>query len=185
MRRAVRFPRRNIPMHASKHVRTFVLAMLLCPVASFCGCERKETAPLAEGAEAANASSGAKLAQPPLEQQTEQKLDPLTEEDVELYLKVMRAAAGRVQHLPPTEQATLDGAEKIIAGSASGRVPTRGDAKTLERANLVAIAMDQIVAEEMKLDGRRYRGIVGFFARIRSAHSLASAVRCRPARNVA
>jgi hypothetical protein len=32
--------------------------------------------------------------------------------------------------------------------------------KILERANLVAIAMDQIVAEEMKLDGRTYRGIV-------------------------
>jgi len=160
MRRAVRFPRRTIPMHASKHVRTVVLAMLLSAVASFCGCERKETAPLAEGAEATNASSGAKLAQPPLEQQTEQKLDPLTEEDVELYLKVMRAAAGRVQHFSPTEQAALDGAKKIIAGSASGRVPTREDAKTLERANLVAISMDQIVADEMKLDGRRYRGIV-------------------------
>jgi hypothetical protein len=29
----------------------------------------------------------------------------------------------------------------------------------LERANLVAISMDQVVAEEMKVDGRTYRGI--------------------------
>ena len=31
--------------------------------------------------------------------------------------------------------------------------------KTLERANLVALFMDQIVADDMKLDGRTYRGI--------------------------
>jgi hypothetical protein len=31
--------------------------------------------------------------------------------------------------------------------------------KTLALANLVAISMDQIVAEEMKLEGRSYRGI--------------------------
>jgi hypothetical protein len=146
-------------MRASKHARKCVLAILLCAAASFFGCGRKAPAPLAESSENALAPGGATLADLPLDQQTEQKLDPLTKEDVELYLKVMRAAAERVKHLTPADQAALDGAKKILAASASGRVPTRDDANTLERANLVAISMDQIVAEELKLDGRAYRGI--------------------------
>jgi hypothetical protein len=160
MQSAVRFTRLTNFMRASKQSRTFILAILFCATAPFNGCGRKETAPLSEAAENPSASSGAKLAELPLDQQTEQKLDPLTNEDLELYLKVMRAAAERVKHLAPADQAALDGARKILATSASGRVPARDDVKTLERANLVAIAMDQIVAEEMKLDGRTYRGIV-------------------------
>jgi hypothetical protein len=31
--------------------------------------------------------------------------------------------------------------------------------KTLDRANLIALYMDQIVADDMKIDGRTYRGI--------------------------
>jgi hypothetical protein len=94
-----------------------------------------------------------------LEQQTEQKLEPLTKDDVELYLKVMRAAAERAKNPLAADKAALEGAKEILAGSATGRVPTPDNVKTLERANLVAVAMDQIVAEEMKLDGRTYRGM--------------------------
>lgn len=137
-----------------------ILAILLCTAASSCGCGQKETTLLSEGAEDAPASAGAMPAELPLDQQTEQKLAPLTKEDLELYLKVMRAAAERAKHLTPADQAALDGAKRILAGSASGRAPTRDDVKTLDRANLVAMAMDQVVAEEMKLDGRTYRGIV-------------------------
>ena len=147
-------------MRASIHDRKLSLAILLCAAAVCCGCGRERTAPLSEAATNASPSADSTLAEPPLDQQTEQKLDPLTKQDVELYLKVMRAAAERVKNLTPADQAALDGAKKILAGSASGRVPTRDDAKTLERANLVALSMDQIVAEEMKLDGRTYRGIV-------------------------
>jgi hypothetical protein len=147
-------------MRVSTHDRTFSFAILLFAAAVCCGCAREKTAPFSGGAGNAPASADAALAEPPLDQQTEQKLDPLTKQDVELYLKVMRAAAERVKSFTPADQAALDGAEKILAGSASGRVPTRDDAKTLERANLVAISMDQIVAEEMNLDGRTYRGIV-------------------------
>ena len=91
--------------------------------------------------------------------QTEQKLDPLTTDDVELYLKVMRAAAERVKNPTPADKAAIEGASRILAGSASGRVPTQDDVKTLAQANLVALAMDQIIAEEMKIDARTYRGI--------------------------
>jgi hypothetical protein len=160
MQSAVRFTRLNNLMRASKRSRTFILAILFCAAASFNGCGRKETAPFSDAAENSSASTGAKLAELPLDLQTEQKLDPLTKKDVELYLKVMRAAAERVKNPTQEDQTAINGAIKILAEGTSGRVPTHDEVKTLERANLVAIAMDQIVAEEMNLDGRTYRGIV-------------------------
>jgi hypothetical protein len=141
----------------SKRVRTLWLGIALCAV--FAGCGRKETVPLSEGGENAPALPGAKPVEAPLELQTEQKVDPLTKDDVEIYLKVMRAAAERVKTPDPSDRAALEGAKKILAGSAAGRVPTPDDVKTLERANLVALSMDQIIAEDMKIDGRTYRGI--------------------------
>jgi hypothetical protein len=146
-------------MRASKHVRRPWLSIFLGAAISFAGCGRKESAPLSEGGETAPAAPGTKPAEATLEQQTEQKLDPLTKDDVDLYLKVMRAAADRVKNPTAEDKASLDGAKKILAASAAGHVPDRDDVKTLERATLVALSMDQIVADEMKLDGRAYRGI--------------------------
>jgi len=147
-------------MRASKFMPKSCLAFFLCSAAPFCGCGRRESPPLSEGAE--NLPAGATITprDVPLDQQIEQKLDPLTKEDVELYLSVMRAAAERVKNPAPADIATLEAAKKILAGSAAGRIPTPEDVRTLERANLVAISMDQIVAGERKLDGRAYRGIV-------------------------
>ena len=159
MRRAVRFSRPNIPMRAIKYLRRFLFAILFCAAACFSACGSKESVSRPAGAANAPKSAAATFAEPPLDQQIEQKLDPLTSEDVELYLKVMRAAAERVKNLTAADRAALDGAKRILAGSASGRVPTPADVKTLAQANLVATSMDQIVAGEMKLDGRGYRGI--------------------------
>jgi hypothetical protein len=159
MQRAVRFSRLNIPMRAIKYSRRFLFAILFCAAACFSACGSKDSVSHPGDAANAPASADAKFAEPPLDQQIEQKLDPLTKEDVELYLKVMRAAAERVKNLTPADRAALDGAKRILAGRASGRVPTPEDVKTLEQANLVATSMDQIVAGEMKLDGRGYRGI--------------------------
>jgi hypothetical protein len=147
----------NQPASATKRATRFAVAATFCFAALLWGCGQKQTAPLTEGAE--NLPPGVKPSEPPLDQQTEQKLDPLTKHDVDLYLKVMRAAAERVNHPAPADRAALDGARKIIAARTTGRVPTPDDVKTLAMANLVAISMDQIVAEEMKLDGRSYRGI--------------------------
>ena len=144
---------------SSQRIRTLWLAILLSAAVALSGCGRKETAPLSEGGENSPAVPGAKPAEAPLELQTEQKLEPLTRDDVELYLKVMRAAAERVKSPRPDDQAIIAGAGKILAGSASGRVPTQDDVKTLARAHLVAVEMDQIVAEDMKLDAKTYRGI--------------------------
>jgi hypothetical protein len=146
-------------MHTARRFRTLCLAITLCAALCFAGCGRKQTAPLSEGGENSPAASGIEPAEAPLEQQTEQKLDPLTKGDIELYLKVMRAAASRVKNLASDDQAALRAAKTILAGSASGRVPTPDDVKTLERANLVALSMDQVVAQEMKIDARTYLGI--------------------------
>jgi hypothetical protein len=159
MQRAVRFSRPNIPMRAIKYPRRFLFAFALCAAACFSACGSKDSVARPGGAANAPASAAVKFAEPPLDRQIEQKLDPLTKEDVELYLKVMRAAAERVKNLTPADRAALDGAKRILAGGASGRVPSPADVKTLAQANLVATSMDQIVAGEMKLDGRAYRGI--------------------------
>jgi hypothetical protein len=135
------------------------LPAVLCATFLLAACGRNQTAPSLEGAENSAATLGSQPAEASLDQQTEQKLDPLTKEDVELYLKVMRAAAERVKTPSASDKAALASAKTILAGSSSGRVPTPEDVKTLERANLVAIFMDQIVADEMKIDGRTYRGI--------------------------
>ena len=146
-------------MGTSQRVRTLSLLIPLCVAVSLSGCGHKEAGPLSEGGETAPAAPGAKPAEATFEQQTEQKLDPLTKDDVELYLKVTRAAAERVKSPAPADKAALEGAKKILADSASGRLPTQDDVKTLERANLVALSMDQIVADEMKIDLPKYRGI--------------------------
>jgi hypothetical protein len=135
------------------------LGTVLCATVSLLGCGRQEGVSLSQGNENSPASPGAEPVEASVEQQTEQKLDPLTKDDVELYLKIMSAAADRVKASPPGDKAALAGAQKILASGASGRVPSLDDVKTLERANLVALSMDQIVAEEMKIDGRAYRGI--------------------------
>jgi hypothetical protein len=149
-------------VHKSGNTSKILLTVALCVAASLPGCSRKETATLSER-ENLSTTPGAKSAEVPaelpLERQTEQKLEPLTKEDVDLYLKVMRAAAERVKNLQPGDRAALDNARRILAGSDSGRIPTPEEVKTLERANLVALYMDQIVAEEMRIDGRTYRGI--------------------------
>ena len=144
---------------SSQRVRILWLGILLSAAVSFSGCGRKESAPLSEGGENSPATPGAKPAEAPINVQTEQKLDPLTTDDVELYLKVMRAAAERVKNPTSADKAAIADASRILAGSASGRVPTQDDVKTLAQANSVALAMDQIIAEEMKLDARTYRGI--------------------------
>ena len=146
-------------MRTAKRFRTLCLAITLCAALAFAGCGRKETAPLSEGGENSPAAPGAEPVEAPLEQQTEQKLDPLSKGDIELYLKVMRAAAWRVKNPAPGDQAALEAAKRILVGSAFRRVPTPDDVKTLERANLVALSMDQVVAEEMKIDARTYRGV--------------------------
>src|SRR5258708_13201870 len=118
-------------MRTSKRVRTLWLGMALCAAVPFAGCGHREAGPLSEGGENSPATPGTKPAEASLEQQTEQKLDPLTKDDVELYLKVMRAAAGRVNNPAPADRTTLEGATRILPPTPSARAPTPPHAKTL------------------------------------------------------
>jgi hypothetical protein len=146
-------------MRKIKFFRTREPAILIFAFATLLGCGRKDSAPTSQGNENSPASPAVTPQEASLDVQTEQKLDPLTSQDVELYLKVMRAAADRVKAQLPGDQATLESAKKILIRGASGRVPTPDEVKTLEKATLVALSMDQIVAGEMKIDSRNYRGI--------------------------
>ncbi len=143
----------------SKLTRNIALVLVFCAAGALSSCGRKQTAPLSDAAENSTSAAPAKPTELPLDQQTEQKLDPLTKQDVDLYLKVMRVAAERVKNRLPGDVATLESAGKILAAGASGHFPNPDGVKTLDRANLLALSMDQIIAEEMKLDARTYRGI--------------------------
>ena len=92
---------------SSQRVRILWLGILLSAAVSFSGCGRKESAPLSEGGENSPATPGAKPAEAPINVQTEQKLNPLTTDDVELYLKVMRAASERVKNPTPADKAAI------------------------------------------------------------------------------
>jgi hypothetical protein len=124
--------------------------MAMCTAAA---CNRNHPPPIAQtaGPTLPNATGI-----PPL---TEQKLDPLTANDVDLYLRVMRAAAARVQSPTAEDTATLAEAHKIMTAAAAGQVPSSTDARTLQRASQIGTEMDQIVADEQHIDPATYIGI--------------------------
>lgn len=128
-------------------------ALALLATFTVAGCNRNHPPPIAQTAGPTTPTS---TGIPPL---TEQKLDPLTASDVELYLNVMRAAAARVQNPTADDKATLAQAREIIAAAAAGHVPSSSDARTLERASEIGTQMDQIVSEEQHIDPDTYLGI--------------------------
>jgi hypothetical protein len=144
----------------SGYVRLFSLGISLSISSGLAGCGHSTGAPLSEGDEDLPAARVAKPVEAPIELQTEQMLDPLTDDDVALYLRLMRAAAERVMKPTPADQAALADASKILAAGSAGKVPSQDEVRTLARANQVALAMDQVIADESKIDGRIYRGIV-------------------------
>jgi len=136
--------------------KQFARNLFLCAalaIVGLGGCNRNHPPPLAQIAGSAGTTT---TGIPPL---TEQKLDPLTESDVELYLRVMRAAAERVR-IPNSEDVqTIARARQIISAAAAGHVPGSTDASTLQQASQICLAMDQIVAREMQIDPNRYIAI--------------------------
>jgi len=124
--------------------------LALCTAAA---CNRNHPPPIAQTAGPTVPNS---TGTPPL---TEQKLDPLTASDVDLYLRVMRAAATRVQSPTAEDTATLAEAHDVMTAAAAGQVPSSSDARTLERASQIGTEMDQIVADEQHIDLATYVGI--------------------------
>jgi hypothetical protein len=131
----------------------FAAVVALLATFSAAGCSRNHPPPIAQ---TAGPTSPTSTGIPPL---TEQKLDPLTESDVALYLQVMRAAAARVQNPTAEDEATLAEAHEIMAAAAAGHVPSSSDARTLERASQIGTEMDELVADEQHIDPATYLGI--------------------------
>jgi hypothetical protein len=132
------------------HLAALLALLAMCAAAA---CNRNHPPPIAQTAGPTVPNS---TGIPPL---TEQKLDPLTASDVELYLRVMRAAAARVQSPTAEDTATLAEAHKIMTAAAAGQVPSSSDARTLERASQIGTEMDQVVADEQHIDPATYIGI--------------------------
>jgi hypothetical protein len=130
-----------------------VFLIIIIGLCALSGCSRNHPPPLAQIAGGAGAST---TGIPPL---TEQKSEPLTQPDVELYLKVMRAAASRVRNPNAEDAQTIAQARQIILSAATGRVPSSTDASTLQHASQICLAMDQIVARELQIDPANYTGI--------------------------
>ena len=130
---------------------------LFCAALTFffavAGCSHKHPSPLMQNPET-NEESATGI--PPL---TEQKSDPLTQADIALYLKVMRAAAARVRKPSEDDTRTLARAKQIMAASASGHAPDAADADELQRASQIYLSMDQIVVREMGIDAANYTAI--------------------------
>jgi len=139
--------------------KTSAGCLLLCvSIAAICGlagCSRNHPPPLAQFVGSAGATA---TGIPPL---TEQKLDPLTPSDVELYLGVMRTAAARVRNPSAEDTRVLAQAKQIMTAAASGRVPDSTDARTLQHASQICLAMDQIVARELGVDLANYMAVAG------------------------
>ncbi len=138
------------------NTKPFACNLFLCAVVAVVGlggCNRDHPRPIARVSVSAGATP---TGIPPL---TEQKLDPLTESNVELYLRVMRAAAERVRVPNSEDMQTIARARQIISAAATGHVPSSTDADTLQRATQICLAMDQIVAREMQIDPNRYLAI--------------------------
>jgi hypothetical protein len=87
----------------------------------------------------------------------------LNQEDVNLYLELMREAAKRVQNLLPGDIAALARMNKVQDDMEAGRIPTpvTGDpaAEVIARGMMVKQAMDEVIAEEHGLDVEHYRSI--------------------------
>jgi hypothetical protein len=132
--------------------RSFALLALFLMFSAI-ACHRNHPPPIAQTAGPTEPNS---TGIPPL---TEQKLDPLTADDVATYLRVMQAAADRVQNPTAEDKSTLAEAQKIMAAAGAGHVPSSSDARTLERASQIGTEMDQIVAEEQHIDPATYIGI--------------------------
>jgi hypothetical protein len=136
--------------------RQFACNLFLCAAVAMVGlggCNRDHPAPFVQLSVSAGATA---TGIPPL---TEQQLDPLTESDVELYLRVMRAAAERVRVPSSEDMQTIARARQIISAAATGDVPRSMDAGTLQHASQICLAMDQIVAREMQIEPNRYIAI--------------------------
>ncbi len=127
-------------------VRVIGIALILFPAAFAC-CTKP----------ARNQASGSEP------QQGAATPDRLSQEDVDLYLELMRAAAARVNNLLPADKAALGRMTRIQDDVEAGRIPTplEGDpeAEIIERGMRVQQSLDLVIAEEKSVDVEHYTAV--------------------------
>jgi hypothetical protein len=134
-------------------------ALALAAMAMFAACGGSRTPGSEQSAKAGGASSAppAATAAPPQPMQ----LTPLTQDDVKLYLDVMEAAAERVLHPTPEDQKITAQANKAMMNAKPGQALPPDDGRAMVRFTTMMTNMDLIVAEQRRVDARRYEGIRG------------------------
>jgi hypothetical protein len=87
------------------------------------------------------------------------EFEPLSAEDVQLYLKVMRTAAERLKNLPPADREIIKAFRKMTTNPDPARLPTPEQMKVMQRAPEL-MTMDATVARELGVS-RRYGSVSG------------------------
>jgi len=89
--------------------------------------------------------------------------DRLGQDEVKLYLELMRAAAARVNNLRPADKAALGRMRKMQDDVEAGRIPTpmEGDpeAEVIARGMSIQQALDLVIAEEKGMDIDHYAAV--------------------------
>lgn len=82
----------------------------------------------------------------------------VTADDVDIYLRVMRATVGRMKNPLPEDLAAMAAFERITkAPSSPASKLTREEKQIIQRAVLLTSALDEVVAQEEHLGVDRYR----------------------------
>jgi hypothetical protein len=136
-----------------------IRALFVCGLLFVYGCshaqERKNTQSAA-GQHASSPANRADTNRPPDRTAPLGEFEPLTQADVDLYLKVMRTAAERLKNLPPADREALNTFRKMTSPH-PGSLPSAVDMAAMQRAHEL-LAMDRLVARELGV-ARRYESI--------------------------
>ena len=135
-------------------------ALLLCGLLFAYGCTRAEGPKDAQSAAHQRASSPAQAADTTQTADRAAALgefEPLTQADVDLYLKVMRTAAERLKNLPPADREALKTFHKMMTTPNPNSLPSAEEMAAMQRAGEL-VALDGVVARELGV-ARRYESI--------------------------
>jgi hypothetical protein len=159
--------------------RTRACAALVVAAVVLAGACRGRTSGDAASPGGASPSSRAEV--PPLPpfvggQPAPMQLTPLGDDDVRLYLDVMEAAADRVVHPTAGDQKVTAQANKAMMNAKPGQALPPDDGRAMIRFTTMMTNMDLIIAEERRVDLKRYEGIRAIVEDVVSNPSAASAV---------
>jgi hypothetical protein len=84
----------------------------------------------------------------------------VTQEDADLYLRVMRATADRVKNPTPEDLRTIDDFSRIKnVPTASARDLNDAERETVMKAIRITSTLDEVVANELQVDRGRYERV--------------------------